>query len=253
VLNARDGATVSEVAQEIRLPRTTVYRILETLCEAGFAFRDSADDRYRLTARVRGLSGGFADEAWITAIAKPCLEELGRDVVWPVSLATRSGASMMLRETTDHGSPLAAERHSAGIRVPFLATAPGRAYLAFCPAGERDSLLDLLAGSTREEDKPARSPRAELLRTLADIATAGYATVTRTRRLVDEVTAAVPVMVHDRVLAVLSIRLVSSSVPQRAATERFLPKLRGCAARIGDLFQEQQATVQRGSAADAAA
>jgi len=31
VLNLRDGATVSEVAQEIRLPRTTVYRILE-LC-----------------------------------------------------------------------------------------------------------------------------------------------------------------------------------------------------------------------------
>ena len=31
VLNSRDGATVSEVAQEIRLPRTTVYRILE-LC-----------------------------------------------------------------------------------------------------------------------------------------------------------------------------------------------------------------------------
>jgi IclR family transcriptional regulator, mhp operon transcriptional activator len=28
VLNLRDGATVSEVAQEIRLPRTTFYRIL---------------------------------------------------------------------------------------------------------------------------------------------------------------------------------------------------------------------------------
>jgi IclR family transcriptional regulator, mhp operon transcriptional activator len=42
VLNLRDGATVSEVVQEVRLPRTTVYRILETLCDAGFVFRDAA-------------------------------------------------------------------------------------------------------------------------------------------------------------------------------------------------------------------
>ena len=63
VLNLRDGATVSEVAQEIRLPRTTVYRILETLCSAGFVFRDAADDRYRLTILVRGLSHGFIVEA----------------------------------------------------------------------------------------------------------------------------------------------------------------------------------------------
>ena len=55
VLNLRNGATVSEVAHEIRLPRTTVYRILETLCNAGFVFRDAADDRYRLTIRVRSL------------------------------------------------------------------------------------------------------------------------------------------------------------------------------------------------------
>ena len=41
ILNLRDGASVSEIAQEIRLPRTTVYRILETLCDSGYAFRDA--------------------------------------------------------------------------------------------------------------------------------------------------------------------------------------------------------------------
>src|SRR3984957_18976330 len=92
VLNLRDGATVSEVAQEIRLPRTTVYRILETLCESGFAFRDPADERYRLTILVRALSAGFDDEAWITQIVKPCLFELGESMVWPVHIATLAGA-----------------------------------------------------------------------------------------------------------------------------------------------------------------
>src|SRR6202521_6563 len=100
-LNLRDGTTVSEVAEEIRLPRTTVYRILETLNNAGFVFRDTTDDRYRLTIMVRGLSHGFDDEAWVSQIAKPLIHELGGELVWPVSVATLSGTAMMIRETTD--------------------------------------------------------------------------------------------------------------------------------------------------------
>ena len=70
VLNRRNGATVSEVTSEIKLPRTTTYRILETLSEAGYVFRDPADDRYRLTLMVRSLADGFDDEAWITQIGQ---------------------------------------------------------------------------------------------------------------------------------------------------------------------------------------
>src|SRR5579859_1724227 len=107
VLNLQDGATVSEVAHEIRLPRTTVYRILETLCDCGFVFRDTADERYRLTILVRGLSAGFDDEAWVTRIAKPIMYALGEELIWPLHLATLSGTRMRIREATDHQSPLA--------------------------------------------------------------------------------------------------------------------------------------------------
>ncbi len=161
VLNLRDGATVSEVAHEIRLPRTTVYRILETLCNCGFVYRDSTDERYRLTILVRGLSEGFDDEAWVSQIAKPMIYSLCAEIVWPVSLATLSGTKMMLREATDHSTPLAIERYSAGLQLPVLNTATGRAYLANCPPAQRDALIDILARSNKEEDKAgARSRRA---------------------------------------------------------------------------------------------
>jgi IclR family mhp operon transcriptional activator len=239
VLNLRDGATVSEVAQEIRLPRTTVYRILETLCNAGYVFRDAADDRYRLTILVRALSEGFDDEAWVTQIAKPLIHELCRDIVWPVAIATLSGTTMVVRESTDHGSPLAMERNSTGSRTPLLATAAGRVYLAYAPAPQRDALIEILARSNKEEDKPARA-RAELLHALGDIKALGYATSTRTRRLVEEISLSVPVLVDDRVLASLTMRFTASAVPLKSGVERFLPKLRQCAARIGTLFSEQQ-------------
>jgi IclR family mhp operon transcriptional activator len=240
VLNLRDGATVSEVAHEIRLPRTTVYRILETLCDAGFVFRDAADERYRLTIQVRALSAGFDDEAWVTQIAQPLLEELCRDIVWPICVATLSGTTMLMRACTDHLSPLATERCSAGFRVPLLTSASGRAYLANSPVPQRDSIIEILARSNKEEDRSARA-RADLVRALADIKALGYATATRTRRLVEEVSLGVPVLLDDRVLASLTVRFASSAVPLKTGLERFLPKLRQCAARIGTLFLEQKA------------
>jgi IclR family transcriptional regulator, mhp operon transcriptional activator len=251
-LNLRDGATVSEVAQEIRLPRTTVYRILETLCNAGFVFRDPADDRYRLTILVRGLSDGFDDEAWVTQIAKPFIHDLCREVVWPVSIATLSGTTMMVRESTDHLSPLAIERYSAGFRAPLLSTATGRVYLANSPAPQRETLIEILARSNKEDDRPARS-RIELQRMLAEIKAAGYATATRTRRLVEEVSLSVPILLHDRVLASLTVRFGASAVPLKTGVERFLPKLRQCAARISTQFSQQQAEARTKSAPETAA
>jgi len=239
VLNLRNGATVSEIAQEIRLPRTTTYRILETLSHAGYVYRDSVDDRYRLTIMVRGLSDGFDDEAWVTQIARPYINELGKDIVWPVAIASLSGTSMMVRETTDHQSPLAVERFSVGFRVPLLTSASGRAYLAFSSAGQRESLLDILSRSTRDSDKLARN-RADVQKILNETRAQGYATAVRPRRVTDEITMAVPILVDDRVLATVSIRFSGTAVPLKMAVERFLPKLRDTAARIRTTFLEQQ-------------
>ena len=244
VLNHHDGATVSEVASAIRLPRTTTYRILETLCEAGYVFRDPADDRYRLTLLVRSLSDGFDDEAWVSQIARPVLHELGREVVWPVSIATLSGTSMMVRETTDHRSPLAVERYAAGFRVPLLTSAAGRAHLAWCPEQERETLVDILSRSARDEDKLARNP-SELGRILAEVRAQGYAAAIRARRVSDEVSLAVPVRTGDRVLACLSVRFSASAVPMKAAQERLLPRLSAAAARIRDEFNRQHAGPDR--------
>ncbi len=244
VLNLRDGATVSEVVHEIRLPRTTVYRILETLCDAGFVYRDTADDRYRLTILVRGLSDGFDDEAWIQ-IAKPFIYELNREVVWPIAIATPSGTTMLVRETTDHVSPLAVERYSAGFRVPLLTSATGLCYLAHAPESQRSALLELLERSGKPEDRSQTG--VELERALQEIRGQGYALRSQLRRGVEEMTLSVPVTLQDRGLAALTIRFLAAVVPTVTAVPRFLPKLIACAAKIRDLFSEQQGLERQGS------
>src|SRR5882672_1254101 len=239
MLNMRNGATVSEIAQQIRLPRTTTYRILETLTHAGYVYRDPADDRYRLTIMVHRLADGFDDDAWVTQIARPCIDELGKEVMWPVAFASLSGTQMLVRETTDHRSPLAIERFSPGLRLPLLTTAAGRAHLVFCPSEQRESLLEILRRSTNEVDKLAHD-RAELDKTLEDTRENGYASAVHSRRVSDEISMAVPIVVEDQVLAAVVVRFAETALPLKIAVERFIPKLREAAQRIKQTFMEQQ-------------
>lgn len=244
VLNQHNGATVSEVATAIDLPRTTTYRILETLCHAGYAYRAASDERYRLTILVRGLSDGFDDEAWVTQIARPFMYELCSELVWPIAIATLSGSTMLVRQTTDHRSPLAVEKRGPGFRVPILASASGIVYLTWSPNVQRDALLDLLAKSKRPEDQPAGN-RKKVADLLVDTRKRGYAAWHRPRRVSDELSLSVPILAGERLLAALTIRFSSTAVPEAEAIQRFVPKLRATAERIGEAFlaQSQQHTL----------
>ncbi len=236
VLNLRDGATVSEVAREIRLPRTTVYRILETLCDSGFVYRDAADERYRLTILVRNLSAGFDDEPWVTQVAKPHLFALGESIVWPVYIATLCDTRLLVREATDHSSPLAIERYSAGAQLPLLSTSTGHVYLACCADEQRSALLEIVAHD-----------QGEVRRLLAATRTQGYATAVRTLRLAEEVSISVPVALQNHAPAVLTVRFAASAVPLKTGLERFLPRLRQCAANISVAFSREIAAAEAGA------
>ncbi|MDQ1303228.1 MAG: hypothetical protein QG595_1211 [Pseudomonadota bacterium] len=249
VLNQRNGATVSEVATAIELPRTTTYRILETLCNAGYAYRAASDERYRLTIMVRGLSDGFDDEAWVTQIARPYMYELCTELVWPIAIATLSGSTMLVRQTTDHRSPLAVEKRGPGFRVAILTSASGLCYLAHCPPEQQEALLDLLMRPKRgEEQQTSRKKTAELL---ADTRKRGYSVWRRPRRISDELSFSVPILAKDRLLASLTIRFSSTAVPEADAIQRFIPKMKAVAQRIGNDFLTQNEHQALAIAADA--
>jgi IclR family mhp operon transcriptional activator len=234
-LNRLERAAINTLAAAVRLPRTTTYRILETLRLAGYVERDEQDDCYRPTIMVRGLSQGFDDEAMVAHLAKPHLAALGAQIVWPVAVATPSGATMMIREATDRQSPLALEQFRAGLRVPMLGSAAGRAYLAFCSGQERDALLELLSRSSLPEDRMARS-RSEVERLLNETRSQGYGMAHRARRVSEETSLAIPVRAKDRVLATVTVRYAATAVALRTAVEQFLPKMREVAHRIESEF-----------------
>jgi IclR family mhp operon transcriptional activator len=188
---------------------------------------------------VRALSEGFDDEAMIAHIAKPHLAALCTSIVWPIAIVTPSGSVMMIRETTDMQSPLALEQYGAGIRVPMLTSAAGRAYLAYCSTPQREALLELLSRSSLPEDRLVRS-RVEVERILNETRTQGYGMAQRARRVSEETSLAIPVRIKDRVLATISVRYAATAVPLRTAVEQFLPKMRDVVAKIEQEFIANQ-------------
>jgi IclR family mhp operon transcriptional activator len=230
-LNQAGRAPINALAAAAGLSRTTTYRILETLRAAGFVERDAHDDCYRPSVRVRALADGFDDATRVAHIAKPLLDTLGAQLLWPLALATPCGATMLIRHATDPQKPATLEHYGTGARVPMLASAAGRVHLACCAPAQREALLEWLARSSLPEDRLARN-RVEVERLLLETRSQGYGMVHRARRVSEETSLAVPVRARERILAAVTLRYAASAVPLRQAIEQFIPKLRELAQRI---------------------
>lgn len=234
-LNIRNGATVTDIAKAVGLPRTTAYRVLETLCVSGYAVRDISDDRYRVTTKVRSLSEGYDDESWVQEIAKPLLNKLADDVIWPLAISTLNGMSMLVRETTDRDSPLALERYSAGLRVPVLGSSSGRAYLAFCSDEQRELLLEVLKKSDRMEDKLCRD-RQMVERILAEVRQHGFSVYDNPT--MQEMSIAVPLYIKRRIIGGVVVRFIRSALTADQAIEKHVPYMKKTAEDITVAFDK---------------
>ncbi len=234
-LNRRERAPIHTLSSAVRLPRTTTFRILETLRLAGFVERDAHDDCYRPTVHVRSLADGFDDEAMMAHIGKAYLPALAKEIVWPMDIATPAGTSMLVRETSR--SPLALEPNGIGELLPMLTTAAGRTYLAFSRPEVREAVLDALARTAPPDDRLARD-RPETERLVQESRTQGFGLSQRARRISQEITLALPLRAGERVLGTLAVRCAASAVPLRSAIEQFLPKMREVILKIEAEFAQ---------------
>lgn len=235
-LNTRNPATVAEAARAIRMARTTTFRMLETLVDDGFLQRLDPDGSYRLTSRVRGLADGFGEDSWIAEVARPHIAALGRRLLWPVAIVTLDGGAVLVRETTDHDSPLVFQRATAGFRVPILASAAGRLLLAHAGDAGRDALLPMAIADIA-------SPHGDgyWRRLLEDVRKAGYAVISRPDAR--EGSLAVGVEGPDgEIRAAITVRWFESALSRAAAIERLAPELRMTADAIRDLLASSRPT-----------
>jgi IclR family transcriptional regulator, mhp operon transcriptional activator len=229
-LNRRAVGSVEELAHDTRLPKSTVVRMLNTLALAGYVRRLPKRGGYSLAERVLGLSWGFRSEDAIVEAARRILAAFTAEHKWPVSIATLAVDVMRVRATTLQDSPFAIDRERINRRVPLLASALGRAYLAYCSETERQSIVALLRNSHRPVDRPAGDPGyvAALVRS---VRRAGYAVTPPVAN--DPISGlAVPVSRGSRVFACLTMRYPRRAMNEAEAVERYLLALQQAARAI---------------------
>lgn len=229
-LNEKNASSVSDLSQATSISRQSLYRILDTLCGAGYVRRRPDDDRYQLTPLIHRLSEGFEDDDWIRNTGVPFLRELQREIVWPTDIAVFMGDAMYLRATTWRDSPLAIDRRPLGLRVPVLQAASGRAYLAYCPDAEREEVVRFLRNSSAAENALARDRRA-LNRLLSQTRLNGYGQ--RFKEFMPETgSIAVPIKPADRVIGCLNITFIASALSPKQAASRYLEAISRTARQI---------------------
>ena len=233
--NLNNGARLRDFVKLTGLPKTTVYRILENLCVAGYLMREQDDDHYYLTVQVRRLSDGYYDGGWISDIARPILRKLCDELGYPVAIATPYGTSMMLRDNTDEQSTLVADVYTRGTLLPLFTSASGKVYLTYCDEVTRKTLLDVCATSTDPDHEMARHPEL-FARMILRVRKQGYAfgpsqrgveSARRTR------TFAVPIFTRGTLIASLAIRYIESQVARPQVVDAYLPILKKHARMIG--------------------
>ena len=167
------GTSPAELSAATGINRATVYRILYTLETLGYLTISPTDHRYRLSRRVRLLSDGYTESAWITQIGIPALGRLFRRVNWPGNLATFNGDGMLVRESTHRFSPLMTHRNMVGRVIP-LTSAIGQAFVAYSSAEAAEALISKCLADHADDDAPTRE---WFCRALSEVREQGYATI----------------------------------------------------------------------------
>lgn len=234
-LNVHNGATVGHLSSATGISRPALYRILETLREAGYISVDIARKHYCLTMMVRSLAEGFSDEDWVTQVARPALARLQRKVLWPTDLGTFRDNWMWIRETTRPLSPLTMDRAVAGTRCPILATATGRVYLAFCREDERAQILGNLVLSAEPDNEFVQNGERldELFHAIRRIGY-GYRYGEPPK---ESGAIAVPILLGNRVLGCVNLTFAAAALTPVEAAKKHLADLQGTAEEIAHGFQ----------------
>jgi DNA-binding IclR family transcriptional regulator len=229
VLAESDGAaSLSEIAERMRLPVSTTHRLLHLLLDQGFVERGQGSRTYRAGLEFLRVAGLVTSRAEITEIAQGFMQAVvaACDETCMLSLHVPRTQSSMITKVIHGSHPL---RYEAAMYQPtsLLWGATGRGILAFAPQEVIDAVL------ARKEPSPATgrtATAAQIRRELAHIRSRGYAH-THGQKVGGAVGMSAPVFNTSGVIGALCITLPESRF-RPAMEARFARTLMEQAARF---------------------
>lgn len=169
---ARQGreVTLTETVQALNLPKTTVFRYLQTLSNAGFLHYDLRRDRYGSGSRFRALALVDQSLQGLRDLAQPEMERLLETFHETVNLGVLSDGTVVYLDIMEAGRPRAQAR--IGHRHPVHSTSLGKAIVAYLPDADFAPIWD---GALQPRTINTLTDRRRLRRQVDDVRRDGYA------------------------------------------------------------------------------
>ncbi len=239
------AASLRELHQSTGLPKATLLRMLLTLSKRGLVWQRLADGAFLPSRLLKSMDWRADSNDALAELASPHLAELSRRVAWPSILAVPRLDHVEIIETNSSMNRLdSAVLGPIGVKLSYIHTATGRAYLCACDPVERaailnrvrptggdpagDALMEKIVRATQERGYSQRHPPHPWPdRNKADVATDGRRSI------------AVPVMVHGHAVGAINIAWPGHRIDLKDVVARHLRTLLGTADAIGRAAEEE--------------
>ncbi len=175
--------TLQEIAERIRMPKTTAFRLVNTLERAGFLVRMD-NQQYCLSLKMARLGGLVRSTLNIRDIARPVMLEVNQLTSETITLNTIVGNDRMVLEVVDTPAPLMSMARP-GQHMPLYLGASSRILLAYMEPDELERVVK--ANMTGPE-----FDRSAFDRELARFRRQGFA-ISRSQRVAGLTAIAVPI------------------------------------------------------------
>lgn len=168
----RRQLSAPEIARELEIPRSTVFRLVQTLEYLGLLERIDQTSDYRLGIGVLSLGFEFLASLEVTELARTILDRLRDHVGFSSHLAIRDGSDVVFVVKSPARAAFASSV-TVGTRFPAHATVLGRVMLADLTPEELDQLYP--TGQLPAYSDQTPETLAELQQVLRQDAKRGYA------------------------------------------------------------------------------
>lgn len=168
----KGGLGVTEIANQIDINKSSVYRILSTLVQYGYVEQDEETGRYKLGYKFLEISSRLLDSIDLRGEARPFLQELETETNEAIHLVVYDQAEVVYIEKLEGNETL--RMHSkVGKRAPMHCTSVGKAILANLPI---ETVLTII----EQKGMPVHTAhtittKADLLHELQMVREKGYA------------------------------------------------------------------------------
>ncbi|MBD3107985.1 IclR family transcriptional regulator [Bacillus sp. AGMB 02131] len=137
----KGGLGVTEIANNIDINKSSVYRILSTLVQYGYVEQDEETGRYKLGYKFLEISSKLLESIDLRGEARPFLQELESETNEVIHLVVYDQGEVVYIEKLEGNETL--RMHSkVGKRAPMHCTSVGKAILAQLPDNVIEGIIE---------------------------------------------------------------------------------------------------------------